>query len=82
MVVMWYISHFLYRYKIKLRVDDGTGDSVFVLFDSDVHYLLEKQCSVLVANAKVCGLTDFLYGLSYWIIALCCMYCYFHVLLL
>ncbi|XP_024628783.1 replication protein A 70 kDa DNA-binding subunit C [Medicago truncatula] len=40
------------RYKIKLRVDDGTGDSVFVLFDSDVHYLLEKQCSVLVAKSK------------------------------
>lgn len=41
-----------------MRVDDGTGDSVFVLFDSDVHYLLEKQCSVLVAKSKVCELTD------------------------
>jgi len=51
----FFIFLFLFRYRIKLRVDDGTGDSVFVLFDNDAQYLLEKQCSVLISNAKVCG---------------------------
>lgn len=38
---------------MKVHVTDGTDEAVFVLFDSDVSYLIEKQCSVLVAAAKV-----------------------------
>lgn len=47
-----HVIHMVPRYKIKLRVDDGTGDSVFVLFDNDAHHLLEKPCSMLVSNSK------------------------------
>jgi len=38
---------------VKVHVTDGTGEAVFVLFDSDVNYLIEKQCYVLVDVAKV-----------------------------
>jgi len=38
---------------VKLHVNDGTDDAVFVLFDNDMRHLLDVQCSVLVAAAKV-----------------------------
>jgi hypothetical protein len=41
------------RYKVKLRVGDGDGNVVFVVFDGDMHNLLGKQCSDLVSAAKV-----------------------------
>jgi len=43
----------LCRYKVKVHVTDGTNDFVFVLFGSDMNYLIEKQCLVLVSAAKV-----------------------------
>lgn len=54
----FYGDHHLYcegciRYKVKLRVSDATGYVVFLLFDNDMNYLLNKQCSSLVSAAKV-----------------------------
>ncbi|GAU32694.1 hypothetical protein TSUD_145680, partial [Trifolium subterraneum] len=39
-------------YRVKLRVTDGTGDAVFVVFDGDMQYLLGEQCATLVSNAS------------------------------
>lgn len=50
---MKHVFHMVPRYRVKVHVTDGTDEAVFVLFDSDVSYLIEKQCSVLVATAKV-----------------------------
>lgn len=47
-----HVFHMVPRYRVKVHVTDGTDEAVFVLFDSDVSYLIEKQCSVLVAAAK------------------------------
>lgn len=38
---------------MKIRVGDGDGCVVFVVFDGDMHNLLGKQCSDLVSAAKV-----------------------------
>lgn len=40
----------LCRYKVKIHVTD---EAMFVLFDSDFNYLIEKLCFVVVAAAKV-----------------------------
>jgi hypothetical protein len=34
-------------------VDDGTAQAVFVVFDSDMSFLVGKPCHDLVAEAKV-----------------------------
>jgi len=34
-------------------VTNGTDEAMFVLFYSNMNYIIEKQCSVLVAVAKV-----------------------------
>lgn len=47
-----HVFHMVPRYRVKVHVTDGTAEAMFVLFDSDVNYLIEKQCSVLVAAAK------------------------------
>ncbi|PNX87759.1 replication factor A protein, partial [Trifolium pratense] len=39
------------RFRVKLRVTDGGGDAVFVVFDGDMQYLLGEQCATLVARA-------------------------------
>ncbi|PNX75039.1 xylosyltransferase 1-like protein, partial [Trifolium pratense] len=41
------------RFRVKLRVTDGGGDGVFVVFDGDMQYLLGDQCATLVARAAV-----------------------------
>jgi hypothetical protein len=55
---------------VKLIVEDGTGDAIFVLFDNDVHYLLEKQCASLVANSKVCPI--FCVSVIFWLYDILC----------
>ncbi|KAK2392196.1 replication protein A 70 kDa DNA-binding subunit E [Trifolium repens] len=40
------------RFRLKLRVSDGSGQAVFVLFDGDVNFLLEKHCHELVSVPK------------------------------
>lgn len=41
------------RYQVKVHVSDATDEVVFVLFDNDVNYLIDKQSFVLVSAAKV-----------------------------
>ncbi|GAU29161.1 hypothetical protein TSUD_275800 [Trifolium subterraneum] len=41
------------RFRVKLRVDDGSGQAVFVVFDNDMNHLLGKHCHELVAASKV-----------------------------
>jgi hypothetical protein len=36
-----------------VRVDDGTAQAVFVVFDSDMAFLVGLACHDLVASAKV-----------------------------
>ncbi|KAK2454097.1 replication protein A 70 kDa DNA-binding subunit C [Trifolium repens] len=41
------------RFRVKVEVSDGDSTSVFVLFDSDMSYILEKACAHFVGKAKV-----------------------------
>ncbi|CAJ2645071.1 uncharacterized protein LOC123905276 [Trifolium pratense] len=41
------------RFRVKLMVDDGTAECVFVVFDGDMNILVGKHCQELVAGAKV-----------------------------
>lgn len=43
----------VFRYKLKLCVNDGADDAVFVVFDGDVHALIGVPCTTLVSAAKV-----------------------------
>jgi len=36
-----------------LSVSEGDSDALFVLFDTDVHYLVGKSCAKLVSQSKV-----------------------------
>ncbi|PNX96289.1 replication factor-A carboxy-terminal domain protein [Trifolium pratense] len=40
------------RFRVKLMVDDGTAECVFVVFDGDMNILVGKHCQELVAGAK------------------------------
>jgi hypothetical protein len=41
------------RFRVKLEVTDHKSTCVFVVFDSDMSYILEKSCSFFVAQSKV-----------------------------
>jgi hypothetical protein len=41
------------RFRVKLEVTDHKSTCVFVVFDSDMSYVLEKSCSFFVAQSKV-----------------------------
>ncbi|GAU31614.1 hypothetical protein TSUD_63630 [Trifolium subterraneum] len=41
------------RFRVKLKVDDGSGHAVFVVFDNDMIALLGIPCHELVASSKV-----------------------------
>jgi esterase/lipase superfamily enzyme len=41
------------RFRVNLEVTDGKSTGVFVIFDSEMSYLMEKSCSFFVAQAKV-----------------------------
>ncbi|KAK2410313.1 replication protein A 70 kDa DNA-binding subunit B [Trifolium repens] len=41
------------RFRVKIEVSDGGSTCVFVLFDSDMSYIIEKSCAHFVGQAKV-----------------------------
>ncbi|GAU51524.1 hypothetical protein TSUD_413880 [Trifolium subterraneum] len=41
------------RFKVKIEVSDGAATCVFVLFDSEMSYIMEKSCAQFVAQSKV-----------------------------
>jgi hypothetical protein len=40
------------RFKVKLRVEDGSGKGVYVVFDQKMHDLLGKHCHELLTVHK------------------------------
>ncbi|CAJ2661695.1 unnamed protein product [Trifolium pratense] len=38
------------RFKVKIEVSDGDSTAGFILFDSDISYLMEKSCAYFVAQ--------------------------------
>jgi hypothetical protein len=44
---------YIFRYKVKVNVVDGTGRAVFVLFDLDMYNLIDKKCAELFLDDKV-----------------------------
>jgi hypothetical protein len=44
------------RFRVKLEVSDGKSTLLFVLFDSDMSYIMEKSCAFFVAQSKVVGI--------------------------
>ncbi|CAJ2676038.1 unnamed protein product [Trifolium pratense] len=40
------------RFKVKIEVSDGDYTAGFILFDSDMSYLMEKSCAYFVAQTK------------------------------
>ncbi|GAU19608.1 hypothetical protein TSUD_383030 [Trifolium subterraneum] len=51
-VVVIQFAKVMPRFKVKIEVSDCNSKSVFILFDSDMSYLLEKSCAYFVAQAK------------------------------
>jgi hypothetical protein len=47
------IYYFACRFRVKLEVTAGRSTGVFVVFDSDMSYMMEKSCSYFVAQSKV-----------------------------
>jgi hypothetical protein len=43
-----------YRFRVKVEVSAGDSTCVFVLFDSDMSYIMEKSCAHFVGKFKVC----------------------------
>jgi hypothetical protein len=41
------------RFRVKVEVSDGGSTCVFVIFDSDMSYILEKSCAQFVGKSKV-----------------------------
>jgi hypothetical protein len=46
-----------YRFKVKVEISDGGSTCVFVIFDSDMSYIMEKSCAHFVGKSKVCFLS-------------------------
>jgi predicted amidophosphoribosyltransferase len=44
---------FHFRFKLKLRIKDGTGQEIFVLFDQEMYELLGKHCHELLTVHEV-----------------------------
>jgi hypothetical protein len=44
---------FVCRFKVDVNVSDGREDAVFVLFDSDVHFIIGKSCAEVLEVSKV-----------------------------
>ncbi|MCH97602.1 replication factor-A carboxy-terminal domain protein, partial [Trifolium medium] len=39
------------RFRVKFEVTDGKATCVFVLFDSEMSYMIEKSCAFFVAQS-------------------------------
>ncbi|GAU50770.1 hypothetical protein TSUD_410670 [Trifolium subterraneum] len=48
-----HVFQILPRFKVKIEVSHGDATCVFVLFDSEMSYIMEKSCAQFVAQAKV-----------------------------
>jgi hypothetical protein len=42
-----------FRYRVKVNVEDATGQAVFVLFELDMYNLIDKKCAELYLNDRV-----------------------------
>jgi hypothetical protein len=42
-----------FRFKLKLRIRDGTGQEIFVLFEQEMYELLGKHCHELLTVQEV-----------------------------
>jgi hypothetical protein len=42
-----------FRFKVKLRIKDGTGQGIFVLFDQEMYELLGKHCHEMLTVQEV-----------------------------
>ncbi|WJX18371.1 hypothetical protein P8452_08173 [Trifolium repens] len=40
------------RFKVKVEISDGGSTCIFVIFDSDMSYILEKSCAHFVGKSK------------------------------
>lgn len=47
-----YVFDIVPRFKVKIHVGDGKNDAIFLLFDTDIQYLIGKQCVTLISEAK------------------------------
>jgi hypothetical protein len=43
----------MYNFRVKIEVSDGDATCVFVLFYSDMSYLMEWSCAYYIAQSKV-----------------------------
>jgi hypothetical protein len=50
--MVYYIKCYV-RFRLKLRVVDGTGEAVFVVFDRDLNLLVGENCQNLVTLSEV-----------------------------
>jgi hypothetical protein len=41
------------RFRVKVEVTDGGSSAVFVIFDSEMSYVMENSCAYFVSRAKV-----------------------------
>ncbi|MQK21814.1 hypothetical protein EI013_25935, partial [Escherichia coli] len=46
------------KFKVKVEVTDCTNCAVFVLFDRDIHVLIQKSCEDLLYESAVWGSED------------------------
>ncbi|XP_045810506.1 replication protein A 70 kDa DNA-binding subunit C-like [Trifolium pratense] len=47
-----HVFHVIPRFRVKFEVADGDSSCVFVLFDSEMSYIVEKSCAFFVAQSK------------------------------
>jgi hypothetical protein len=47
------------RFRVKIEVTDDNATTVFLIFDSEMSYLMEKSCAYFVARSKVSLLVGF-----------------------
>ncbi|KAK2416233.1 replication factor A protein [Trifolium repens] len=43
------------RFRVKVEVNDGSSFAVFVIFDSEMAYIMKKSCAYFVSQSKVCN---------------------------
>jgi hypothetical protein len=53
---------------VKVEVTDGSALAVFVIFDSEMSYVMEKSCAYFVSQAKVNNCYFFgIFSITYFI---------------
>jgi hypothetical protein len=51
--VTYLFTYFIFRFNVKINVEDGTGQGVFVIFDEEMCDLLGKHCHELLTAHEV-----------------------------